>query len=72
MSDAGRARHFHDKAQRFGDDNDQVRDILARIVGAFTSGVYCSNCGHSVDICDCIIGEAREVLAPSLRSGAMS
>ena len=41
----------------------RLRDTLARIVGAFTNGVYCGNCGESVDDCDCIISDGRKVLA---------
>ena len=38
------------------------REMLAKIVGAFTSGVYCLNCGTSVDDCDCIISQCRQLL----------
>jgi 3-deoxy-D-arabino-heptulosonate 7-phosphate (DAHP) synthase class II len=40
-----------------------LRDALAQVVGAFTNGVYCGNCGESVDDCDCFVNDARAVLA---------
>jgi hypothetical protein len=39
------------------------RDVLAQIVGAFTSGIYCANCGEGVETCRCIIDLARTALA---------
>jgi hypothetical protein len=43
-----------------------LRDGLATIVQAFTSGIYCANCGASLDTegCDCVISVARALLAP--------
>lgn len=40
-----------------------AREALANIVGAFTSGVYCANCGESVEDCDCPLNWGRVVLA---------
>lgn len=40
----------------------RLRTVLATVVGAFTNGVYCGNCGESVDDCDCVISEARTAL----------
>jgi hypothetical protein len=39
------------------------RDVLARIVGAFTSGIYCANCGEGIETCRCIVDLARTALA---------
>lgn len=41
----------------------RLRDALALIVGAFTNGVYCGNCGEPVDDCDCVISNGRKALA---------
>jgi hypothetical protein len=42
-----------------------LREGLATIVQAFTSGIYCAYCGASLDDgCDCIISVARALLAP--------
>jgi hypothetical protein len=38
------------------------RAVLARIVGDFTSGIYCANCGEGVELCRCTIDLARTVL----------
>lgn len=43
-----------------------LRAALALVDGAFTSGIYCSNCGESLDdgcLTDCVIGQARAALA---------
>lgn len=64
--DARRARHFHDKAQILSDENALLRDVLAQIVGAFTSGISCANCGEGVETCRCVIDLGRTAL------GAMS
>jgi hypothetical protein len=40
----------------------QYRDVLAQVVGAFTSGIYCSNCGEGIETCRCIIDLARTAL----------
>jgi hypothetical protein len=53
------AVHSLERAQKQHLD---VREALARIVNAWTGGVYCSHCGESVDDCDCIIGAGREAL----------
>lgn len=43
-------------------ENGRLREALAQIVGAFTNGIYCSNCGESLDDgCACIIGAGRKV-----------
>ena len=40
-----------------------LREALAQIVGAFTSGIYCANCGEGVETCRCIIDLGRTALS---------
>lgn len=50
---------------RLNHDRIELRDMLANVVGAFTGGIYCTNCGESIDdgcLSDCVIGRARKVL----------
>lgn len=55
MQRARENRAMHDK-------NTLLRDVLAQIVGAFTSGIYCANCGEGVELCRCIIDLGRTAL----------
>jgi hypothetical protein len=53
-----------ERAQQFRRAADS-REALAMIVGAFTGGIYCSNCGESIDDgcpANCVIGLGRKVL----------
>lgn len=58
-----RAFAFKDALLEERQESGRLRESLAQIVGAFTSGVYCSNCGESADDCVCIIGQGRVALA---------
>ncbi len=43
----------------------RLRNGVATLVGEFTSGVYCANCGESLDDgCTCPVGRLRALLAP--------
>jgi len=39
-----------------------LRETLALIAGAFTSGIYCANCGDGIETCRCILDLARTAL----------
>ena len=43
-----------------------LRDVLTKIVGAFTDGDFCTNCDEGAECCRCVIDLGRTAL------GAMS
>lgn len=53
----------HNAALEAGQAVARLREHLARICGAFMGGIYCTNCGESLDDCECIISEARAALS---------
>ena len=61
-ADAHWARHFHDKAKGLAAENHLLRDVLASIVGAFTDGDCCTNCGEGAECCRCVIDLGRTAL----------
>ncbi len=48
-----------------GGDYIELRGALTQIVSAFIGGIYCTNCGESLDdgcLSECVIGMGRKAL----------